>query len=226
MLSEEQFRQWCDHLALPEATRKAIRDIRSSDPSRRVLGSRVSVTGFYSSRKMGLTIQFESHRNELARIHELEHDPNVLEYYDQPPAIELIYKAKSGRQNRHQYTPDFFIIRTDSAEWEECKTEQELIKLSQDSPNRYCKQEDERWHCPPGEEFAARFELSFNVWSDAEISWIFQQNFVWLEDYVGLEPSSIANEPRQAILAAIEGNLGITLVELLQQADGFNADHI
>jgi len=82
MLSQEEFERWCDRLALSDTTRKAIQEIRSSDPSRRVLGGRVSVTGFYSSRKMRLTIQFESHRNELARIYELEHDPDVLEYYD------------------------------------------------------------------------------------------------------------------------------------------------
>ncbi|MCA1604225.1 MAG: hypothetical protein LC775_01785 [Acidobacteria bacterium] len=38
---------------------------------------------------MGVTIQFESHKNELARIRELEYDPEVLEYYDQPPSIKL-----------------------------------------------------------------------------------------------------------------------------------------
>jgi putative transposase len=34
---------------------------------------------------MGVTIQFESHRHELAAIFELEHDSSVIEYYDQPP---------------------------------------------------------------------------------------------------------------------------------------------
>jgi hypothetical protein len=31
---------------------------------------------------MGVTIQFESHRVELAFIYEMEHDADVLEYYD------------------------------------------------------------------------------------------------------------------------------------------------
>jgi hypothetical protein len=34
-----------------------------------------------------------------------------LEYYDQPPRIELDYLSKNGRRNRHPYTPDLFIIR-------------------------------------------------------------------------------------------------------------------
>ena len=39
----------------------------------------------YPSRKMGVTIQFEDHRVELAGIYEMEHDATVLEYFDQPP---------------------------------------------------------------------------------------------------------------------------------------------
>jgi hypothetical protein len=39
--------------------------------------------------KMHATIQFESHRGELAFIYQQEHDPTVLEFYDQPQAIKL-----------------------------------------------------------------------------------------------------------------------------------------
>ena len=38
----------------------------SASPSRRVRGGRSNVSGRYPSQKMGLTIQFESHRVELA----------------------------------------------------------------------------------------------------------------------------------------------------------------
>ena len=57
---------------------------------------------------MGLTIQAESHRNELAGIYEMEHDPATLEYYDQPPPIKLIYPAKNGQSVGVLHTPDFF----------------------------------------------------------------------------------------------------------------------
>jgi putative transposase len=33
---------------------------------------------------MGVTIQFESHTVELWAIYLMEHDPDVLEFYDQP----------------------------------------------------------------------------------------------------------------------------------------------
>ena len=113
----------------------------------------------------------------------MEHDSKVLEYYDQPPAIELVYDSKSGRRLRHQYTPDFFILRSDDASWEECKPESELEQLTQRSPNRYQRSSDGRWQCPPGEAYAKQFGLSFVVWSDAAVNWTLQQNLIWLEDY-------------------------------------------
>ena len=70
---------------------------------------------------MGVTIQFESHRMELAMIYEMEYDADVLEYYDQPPAIKLNYRSAAGRRLGVMSTPDFFVIRADTAGWEECK---------------------------------------------------------------------------------------------------------
>jgi len=141
MLTQTEFNNWCLRLKCPEKTKLLIENIRSSNPSRRV-GGRRNVVGRYPSRKMGFTIQFESHRNELARIYEYEFDDDVLEYYDQPPSIELDYLSKNGRRTRHQHTPDFFVIRKNSAGWEECKTEDALFKLSEESPNRYQLGED------------------------------------------------------------------------------------
>lgn len=96
MMNFEEFGNWCQSLNLSQSAREVIGHIREEKPSRRVDGGRGNVSGFYPSFKMGVTISFESHRHELARIYELEHSPDVLEYYDQPPAIELCYKALSG----------------------------------------------------------------------------------------------------------------------------------
>jgi hypothetical protein len=84
---------------------------------------------------MGATIQFESHRVELPFVYEMEHDPEVLEYYDQPPSIPLAYTAANGRRLSVLHTPDYFVLRHDSAGWEECKTADELEKLAVKSPN-------------------------------------------------------------------------------------------
>src|SRR6266496_5411713 len=98
MLSPEDLGIWYRRLGLSEASRSAIDQIRSAPPSRRVGGGRQNVSGRYPSRKMGVTIQFESHRVELAGIYEMEHDGNVLEYYDQPPSICLSYEGHGGKR--------------------------------------------------------------------------------------------------------------------------------
>uniref|UniRef100_B8HXC0 Integrase catalytic region n=1 Tax=Cyanothece sp. (strain PCC 7425 / ATCC 29141) TaxID=395961 RepID=B8HXC0_CYAP4 len=226
MLDEKSFDNWCQSVGLSQAAREVVERVRSSSPSRRVQSGRGNVSGNYPSRKMGVTIQFESHRNELARIYELEHDPGVLEYYDQPPKIELDYLSKNGRRVRTQYTPDFFVIRNDSAGWEECKTEDDLKQLAEDSPNRYQRAEDNRWRCPPAEAYALPLELYFQVRSSAEINWIFQQNFVWLEDYLGTESLTMDESVADAIIATVRANEGITLLELIQQLQGTDADAI
>ena len=218
MMNSQEFGNWCKSLNLSQSASEVIRQIRAEKPSRRVQGGRGNVSGFYPSRKMGVTISFESHRHELARIYELEHNPDVLEYYDQPPAIELCYQSLSGRNNRHLYTPDFFIISNNSAFWEECKSEQELVKFSAASPNRYQQDENGIWRCPPGENYAQKFGLEFRVWSSALICWIFQQNFIWLEDYLNLEPVAIDNQVTRKVLAIVETNPGILLADLIKIA--------
>jgi len=64
---------------------------------------------------MGVTIQFESHRVELAGIYEMEHDAGVLEYFDQPPPIPLQYESSNGRPMKVRHTPDFFVVRETEA---------------------------------------------------------------------------------------------------------------
>jgi hypothetical protein len=153
MLGNEELLAWFQRVRLPERGRSIIHQVRSSDPARRVGGGHRNVSGRYPSKKMGVTIQFESHRVELARIYELEHDPDVLEYWDQPPSFKLEYESARGKRVVALHTPDYFVIRADSARWEECKTEEELVRWLEKSPHRYRRDED-IWRCPPGEEYA------------------------------------------------------------------------
>src|SRR6266571_4103822 len=119
MLSHSQLSQLCRDLGLSHEAQALIETIRSSPPSRRVRSVAGNVSVRYPSRKMGVTIQAESHRNELAGIYEYEHDPQVLEFYDQPPAIKLEYQTGSGRQAGVWHTPDYFVLRADRVGWEE-----------------------------------------------------------------------------------------------------------
>src|SRR5258708_11743959 len=130
MLSDEVFEQWCQDLALPEQTKALIAHIRASPPARRVRSAAGNVSGRYPSKKMGLSIQFESHRLEFPAIHEMEHDPDVLAFYDQPGRIRLTYQRRNNdRRVGAIHTPDFFVIRQDRARSLECNMDVRLAEL-------------------------------------------------------------------------------------------------
>jgi putative transposase len=88
VFEQDQFLHWCRRLNLTELAVRVVQQLRSSEPVRLVRSGRGNVSGRYPSRKMGVTIQFESHKNELAHIQELEHCSDVIEYFDQPPSIK------------------------------------------------------------------------------------------------------------------------------------------
>ena len=227
MLNETDFLDWCRRLALPETAQSAISEVRSRNPTRRVGGGRDNVSGRYPSRKMGLTIQFESHRVELPLVYEMEHDPGVLEYYDQPPSIPLVYHAANGRRLSVMHTPDYFVLRQDSAGWVECKTSEDLQKLAMRIPNRYLRDGSGNWRCPPGEAHSSALGLDYRVWSSGEINWILQRNLQFLEDYLRCDSPSTAGFVDPALKTAIEAKPGILLRELLESADGVpKADEI
>jgi transposase InsO family protein len=175
---------------------------------------------------MGMTIQFESHKVELPFIYELEHDNDVLEFYDQPPSFNLSYQAANGRSLGHPYTPDFFVIRTDSAGWVECKTEQELQKLAEKNPNRYKQAEDGKWCMPPGEKYAKELGLFFQVWEDTQLNWILHRNLQFLEGYY----RSLSYQVKETIVAVIISiatqKPGISLTELINSAEEVSRDDI
>jgi putative transposase len=96
VFERDQFLHWRRKVNLTERADGLIQQIRSSNPARIVQSGRGNVSGRYPSRKMGVTIQFESHKNELARIQELEHASDVIEFYDQPPSIKAFASLPSG----------------------------------------------------------------------------------------------------------------------------------
>jgi putative transposase len=164
---------------------------------------------------MGFTIQFESHRVELAAIYEMEHDRDVLEYYDQPPSFKLNYCSSSGRHLGVIHTADYFVIRKESAGWEECKTHDDLVRLSERNGNRYCSEDGTTWHCPPGESHASSMGLYYRVRSSSDIDWVFQRNIQFLEDYFRDDrvlPSNI----RETVIAHVNAEPDLRLEQLLR----------
>ncbi|WP_299095424.1 TnsA endonuclease N-terminal domain-containing protein [uncultured Metabacillus sp.] len=210
----KHFKHWADRKKLSSSAIEIIGEIRNGDPSRKVDSRKKNVSGFYPSRKMGVTIQFESHTVELAGIYENELDENVIEYYDQPPSFEITYKGKKSKKT-HQYTPDFFVIKNDWIGWEEWKTENELIDLEKKNPERYYKDENNFWRCPPAETYAKELGLSFRVRSDREIIWERLNNIKFLEDYLNDPKGKVPDEAKEVIFCEIKKNPGISIYDLI-----------
>jgi transposase InsO family protein len=226
MLENEDLLAWFQRHRLPECARAIINQIRSSEPARRVGGGKQNVSGRYPSKKMGVIIQFESHRVELARIYELEHDPEVLEYWDQPPSFKLDYESAHGKRVVAVHTPDYFVMRVDGAGWEECKREDELLRWAERSPHRF-RRDDDIWHCPPGEEYARKFGLTYSVRSSRDIDWVYQRNIQFLEDYLRNDRISVPPAARNLLLAQVAARPGISLLDLLATSgDGTTCDDV
>ena len=228
MLTDEEFDQWCLDMEFSERTKKFIQSIRTSPPVRRVKSAAGNVSGRYPSRKMGMTIQFESHKLELPAIYEFEHDPDVLAYYDQPLKMKLNYVAKDGKRRvGFLHTPDFFVIRRHWGGFLECKYDDELEKLAVEMPNRYlfCK-DDGTWSCPPGEGYSTSYQLGYSMYISSQIDWIYQRNMHFLEDYLHPDTPPVPDDVRAAIQTEVMKCPGITLNDLLGEKEKGWADAI
>jgi putative transposase len=229
MLNETEFQSWCESLKLSERAWSLISQIRACEPSRRVRSAVGNVSGRYPSRKMNRTIQFESHRNELALILEMEHDPGSLEFYDQPPPIRLEYLSKTGKAVSALHTSDYFVLGRNWATWVECKPEEQLQKLAVSQPNRFQFDETGKvWRCPPGEAYAEQFGLGYQIKSSAGIDWVYQRNVLFLEDFLRSEQLEITPEMSDYLRSRAAATPGRLLSEYLEETrrNGLSGDCI
>ncbi len=220
MLNDLEIEQWFHRLKLSDEARAVINHIRISPPARSVRSFKGNVSGRFPSRKMGVTIQFESHKNELPFVYEYEHDDDVLEYYDQPPSIKLTYEAVNGRRLGVWHTADYFTIREDTAGWEEHKIEALLAELAIKSPNRYFRDRDGQWCCPPGEASAKGFGLYYRIRSSGEINWNLQRNVEFLDDYYRGNSLNVPADILAKVLLHVKAAVGLTLEELFRRTSG------
>ncbi|MFP4441469.1 MAG: TnsA endonuclease N-terminal domain-containing protein [Chloroflexaceae bacterium] len=145
----------------------------------------------------------------------MEHDPDVLEYYDQPPPLTLTYRSPTDRQVTVRHTPDFFVLRTDGIVWEEWKPVEAMPALAARMPNRYTQDADGTWRCPPGEAAVAAFGGSYRVRTSAEIDWTLQRNLRFLDDYLRSDCPAVAPDVTAAVQAYVQERDGVTLAMLL-----------
>lgn len=223
----KDFDSFCSNKEISVGAKDYINNcIRNAEPARRVQSRAGNVRGFYSSKKMGLTIQFESHTLELCAIYLMEFDENVFEFYDQPESFTINYKL-NGKNRGYRYTADFFVISEDFIGWEEWKTEKELSKMIEESPERYILDESGQWRCPPAEDYAKKKGLSFRIRCSNEINWNLQNNIRFLEDYLHEENPIVSLPSRNTILSYIKSTPNITLDDLLSIEDSvYSADDI
>jgi hypothetical protein len=229
--NNEEFQEWGKLVGFSEQTILLIKNIRESEPARRVRSGPFNVGGrFNRSYKMAHTIQHESRTVEFPALLLMELDAlydkdDVLEIWDQPPSFVVNYQGENGRNLGHYYTADFFVIRRKSAGWEEWKLEENLQKVFNKNPEKYYKDDQGKWHFPPGERYASSFGLYFHVHSSSEINWILFRNLKLLLPYYN-PLSETTSSIHRAVLSSVENTPGITLIELFEQVKEAKNTHI
>ena len=213
MLTDEGFQVWCLQNKIPAETKAYIERIRSSQPVRKVRSRASNVSGRYPSRKMGRTIQFESHHVELYGIYEMEYDDDVLEYYDQPIRIQLQYRARSGRKTTQWHTPDFFVIRQNKSGFEEWKPVTALETLKVTMPERYQHEPSGGWRCPPGISAAQTHGVFYRIRTNAEVHPLVTQNLKFLQDF-WIHMYEVSPEQEAQVLTLVTTAPGITVRQL------------
>ena len=68
------------------------------------------------------------------------------------------------------------------AGWEEWRTDKRMQDLARKSPRLYVK-DGERWRCPPAEEFAASYGLTFVIRTPSELDETFVANYEFIKRY-------------------------------------------
>src|SRR6266581_8304957 len=162
-------------LGFSRETQEVLIHIRSSPPSRTPGARHGNMPVWYPSKKMQCIIKAESTKVEFPFLLQAEHDQEILEVWDQPPSIPLEYLDKRGRLQRPMHTADYFVFGREECGWIECKPTPELVKQTEKRPNRYVFDEDGTWRCPPGEAYAAKYGLFYQVWTSDQINWAAQE---------------------------------------------------
>jgi putative transposase len=138
----------------------------------------------------------------------------VLEYFDQPTRIQLHYHARSGRKTSPWHTPDFFVVRRESAGFEEWKPAAVLDHLAIRMPERYQRHGAGGWCCPPGEAVATALGLYYRVRTSAEYHPFYIQNLRFLQDFwTHACPVDAGQEAK--VRAALAAYPGVSVAALL-----------
>lgn len=224
MMDTTQLDAYCERHGITPKARLVIDQVRASPPTRRVQSGIHNVACRFSSRKMGMVIQAESHKNELPAVIGWEHDKKTYEFYDQPPKVKLHYTGRNGKSVSHMATPDFFLLQEGFAGWVECKTEEWLKSRAAEGSTLYVRDGNGGWRCPAGEAYAASVDLGFRVRSSSANHWITIRNLDFLADYLDERCPAPSPEAMQRVQEAMGGQAWILLKDLLGALSADDAD--
>src|SRR5216683_4167379 len=214
-------------LGLGPATQELLIRVRSSPPHRTPASRAGNMPVWYPSTKMQCIIKAESAKVEFAFLLEAEHSDEVLEFFDQPPPIPLEYRDKRNHLQRPLHTADYFVFRSDSAGWEECKPVEKLLQFAQQGSKRYVLDEKGTWRCLPGEAFAAKHGLTYRVRASDQINWAAQDNWLYLDDYYqDLEKLAVPETDLDLLWQIVDEHPGLSLADLRAAAREVSSDRI
>lgn len=117
------------------------------------------------------------------------------------------------------HTPDFFVLREKRAGWEEWKSEGLLVEAAEKAPNRYRRDEQGRWRCPPGEAYAQQFGLGYRVRTETELHPIYLRNIRFLEDYYRDPYLQVAPMALQTLRRVFAEEPVLTLTEAISEVE-------
>ncbi|RDS84138.1 TnsA endonuclease N-terminal domain-containing protein [Dyella psychrodurans] len=201
---------------LPEEGAVYIRNVRCSPPARRVASNGCRNTVWrYASYKMRCTISAES-TLEKAFLSLCEYDDDVLEYWEQPTTVSLVYPNNIGRTQRVAYTPDVLVLKESGPQ---------IVQIKPyDSCKDLVEQRAHRWAYKNGgfqdtvaDEYFSRLGLLHIVITDRDISQVKAANVQLLLQARRAECKSYTNAFKQSASEFVQKELIICISKLMDQ---------
>lgn len=228
MLDEKALDDLFDRLDISPEARLRIRWIIQNAPIRAVGGGSNNTVCRFSSRKMLFVLEAEAFNTEYAAFEDYDNDDHVIAFYPQPCTLRINYRNANDKLVHPDITPDIFKICDDYFAFVECKTEEDLLKLAQDQPNRYTVDGDGHWRSPPAEVAAAKLGCRFEVRSSRDNNWVALENYEFFCDYLVVDPRELKIAPNA--LSIIEKRLSesswLSVNDLIHGSEPVDSDSI
>jgi transposase InsO family protein len=194
-------------------------------PTRKVRGTRGNVISRYTSKKMGKRLATESRRVEFPAVLKADFDGFTREFYCQPVQVGIPRTIRSkGRHGKvteycHDvpYTPDILRLTSYGPFVEEWKTENELIRLAKENPDRFFKR-DGTWYCPERETYFKSLGITFCLRSSAEHDDLFAANLEHLSAYLNDKVRPVSDDALLGIKSLLDKRGGAMSLAALNHA--------